>query len=72
MVVTADPSLAPSAGGVVLTAQNGKIHVDNTLEARLKLSLHDLAPAVRDMLFPSARSPVLVKPKVQVAHSSAK
>lgn len=45
-----------SAGGVKLTTRGNKIVCDNTLEARLAHSMHDMQPAVRYLLFPSARA----------------
>lgn len=56
MTVSADPKLGTSAGGVVLTAFDGKIRCVNTLEERLGTALVDLTPVVRDLLFPSARA----------------
>ena len=56
MTVSPDPKLGTSAGGVVLTAFDGKIRCVNTLEERLGTALVDLTPVVRDLLFPSARA----------------
>ncbi|KAJ4254330.1 V-ATPase V1 sector subunit E [Fusarium torreyae] len=39
------------AGGVVIISGNGKIDIDNTFEARLKLLEESAAPAVREALF---------------------
>jgi vacuolar-type H+-ATPase subunit E/Vma4 len=70
----ADPSLAESSGGVVVTALAGRIRCNNTLEDRLKLVLHDLTPVIRDLLFPSAKAAVKTKPAIyfphQVAHAA--
>lgn len=41
-----------SAGGVVLTALNGKIVCDNTLRTRLGQVNYDLKPEIRQQLFP--------------------
>ncbi|CAM9545154.1 unnamed protein product [Heterosigma akashiwo] len=43
---------ASSAGGVIATARNSRIVLDNTLEARLDLVYTELLPQVRAMLFP--------------------
>lgn len=40
-----------TAGGVVITNENGKIKVDNTLEERLKLLSEEALPAIRLELF---------------------
>ncbi|KAK2673287.1 V-type ATPase subunit E [Fusarium oxysporum f. sp. vasinfectum] len=40
-----------SAGGVVVISGNGKIDIDNTFEARLRLLEESAAPAVREALF---------------------
>ena len=40
-----------TAGGVVITNENGKIRVDNTLEERLKLLSEEALPAIRLELF---------------------
>lgn len=40
------------AGGIVVTSTNRKIVVDNTLDARLRLVVHDCLPEVRKLLFP--------------------
>lgn len=70
----ADSALAECAGGVVVTALNGRIRCNNTLEDRLKLVLHDLTPVIRDLLFPSAKAAVKTKPAIyfphQVAHAA--
>ncbi|KAM0556881.1 hypothetical protein ACHAPJ_005554 [Fusarium lateritium] len=39
------------AGGVAIISGNGKIDIDNTFEARLKLLEESAAPAVREALF---------------------
>jgi V-type H+-transporting ATPase subunit E len=39
------------AGGVVIVSGSGKIDIDNTFEARLKLLEESAAPAVREALF---------------------
>jgi V-type H+-transporting ATPase subunit E len=39
-------------GGVCLTAINGKIVCDNTLQARLTLVYEELLPSIRSILFP--------------------
>ena len=41
------------AGGLVLTACNGKIVVDNTLDERLSIAYTAIMPQVRKMLFPN-------------------
>ena len=43
-----------SAGGVRLTACNGRLVCDNTLDTRLKLIYEEQMPLVRGMLFPAA------------------
>mmetsp|Transcript_27211 Transcript_27211/g.35682 ORF Transcript_27211/g.35682 Transcript_27211/m.35682 type:complete len:222 (-) Transcript_27211:232-897(-) len=43
-----------SSGGIIATARNGRIKLDNSLEARLELVYQELLPQVRAMLFPSA------------------
>lgn len=40
-----------TAGGVLITNENGKIRVDNTLEERLKLLSEEALPAIRLELF---------------------
>ena len=40
-----------SAGGVELLTRQGKIKVDNTLEARLKMVAHNNLPQMRNALF---------------------
>lgn len=40
------------AGGIVLTALNGHITCDNTLQSRLSLVYEELLPAIRAILFP--------------------
>ena len=39
-------------GGVVVTAQNGRIVCDNSLEMRGVLAFQELEPAVREILWP--------------------
>lgn len=46
-----DPLPDTSAGGVVIIGGKGKIDIDNTFEARLKLLEESAAPAVREALF---------------------
>ena len=41
-----------SFGGVLLTALNGKIVCDNTLNSRLNLVYEELLPSIRAILFP--------------------
>jgi vacuolar-type H+-ATPase subunit E/Vma4 len=72
VTVVGAPQLASSSGGVTLSAAKGTIRCDNTLEARLGLALGDLTPAIRDVLFPSARAEVRVKPAVVVNPHSLK
>ena len=72
VTVVGAPQLAASSGGVTLSAAKGTIRCDNTLEARLGLALGDLTPAIRDVLFPSARAEVRVKPAVVVNPHSLK
>jgi V-type H+-transporting ATPase subunit E len=64
--VKPDNALGASAGGVVLAAMDGRIRCDNTLEERLKLAMAGLTPVVRDLLFPSSRAEVRVKPAVHI------
>merc|ERR1711870_106162 len=44
---------ASSLGGVVLSNQDGKITIDNTLDLRLKLVMEQDKPAIRKSLFPT-------------------
>ena len=67
----ADAALGGSSGGVVVWANNGRIKCNNTLEDRLALVMADLTPVVRDLVFPSARAEVRVKPPVHFAHAGA-
>lgn len=46
-----NPLAQDSTGGIDLTAQNGKIRINNTLEARLELIAQQLVPQVRTALF---------------------
>jgi V-type H+-transporting ATPase subunit E len=39
-------------GGILLTACQGKIVCDNTMQARLTLVYQELLPAIRAILFP--------------------
>ena len=55
-----------SSGGVILTALNGTIKCDNTLDTRAQLAIRDLQPVVRYMLFPSCRSKPVIKPVAYV------
>jgi len=48
---TTNPLPASSSGGVVLSAQAGKIKVDNTLEARLAILEEQMLPQIRVLLF---------------------
>lgn len=41
-----------SSGGVLLTALNGKIVCDNTMNSRLQLVYGELLPSIRAILFP--------------------
>lgn len=41
-----------SCGGILLTALNGKIVCDNTMDSRLTLVYEELLPAIRAILFP--------------------
>jgi V-type H+-transporting ATPase subunit E len=41
-------------GGIVLTALDGRLICDNTLESRLKICTQELEPATRQLLFPMA------------------
>jgi len=43
---------ADSHGGVLLTALNGKIKCDNTMQSRLHLVYEELLPSIRAILFP--------------------
>jgi vacuolar-type H+-ATPase subunit E/Vma4 len=53
-----------SAGGVVLTAKQGKIVCDNTLDTRLKYAFDDLVPIIRKTLFEEPdRVPTVVEEK---------
>jgi V-type H+-transporting ATPase subunit E len=46
--------LMDSAGGVVLTALEGRIISSNTLDARLKLAFEGVLPEIRATLFPNS------------------
>lgn len=46
--------LLTSAGGVVLTALEGRIISSNTLDARLKLAFEGVLPEIRATLFPNS------------------
>merc|ERR1712183_65821 len=45
---------AAASGGLKVTAQNGKIAVDNTLEARMDIAFEKMLPLCRKLLFASA------------------
>lgn len=64
VTVEADQALGTSAGGVVLSALEGRIRCNNLLEERLTLALNDLTPVVRDLLFPASRAEVRTKPEI--------
>jgi vacuolar-type H+-ATPase subunit E/Vma4 len=64
--VVSDQTLGTSAGGVILSALDGKIKCNNMLEERLKLAMQDLQPVIRDLLFPSARAEVRIKPAINI------
>ncbi|KAI8370724.1 ATPase, V1/A1 complex, subunit E [Radiomyces spectabilis] len=51
ITVNEDYLPASSAGGVIVTGLNGKIVVDNTLEARLNIVKEEMLPQVRVILF---------------------
>lgn len=52
-VVDKDKSLPEaSLGGVVLCVMDGKIRLDNTLDARLRLQMEENMPIIRNTLFP--------------------
>jgi len=40
-------------GGVILSCQDGKITIDNTVDLRLSLVMEQDKPAIRKMLFPA-------------------
>ncbi|KAH7823273.1 putative V-type proton ATPase subunit E [Monocercomonoides exilis] len=40
------------AGGVILTCHDGRIRLNNTLEARLKIAYENLLPKMKGILFP--------------------
>merc|ERR1719215_263099 len=42
-----------SLGGVVLACAGGRITIDNTIDARLKLVMEQAKPAIRSLLFPA-------------------
>ena len=44
-----------SSGGVLLTALNGKLVCDNTMQSRLKLVYEELLPSIRAILFPEGK-----------------
>jgi V-type H+-transporting ATPase subunit E len=44
-----------SCGGVLLTALNGKIVCDNTMNSRLTLVYEELLPSIRAILFPDEK-----------------
>ena len=45
------PGAEGCSGGVKLTALNGRIVCDNTLDSRLEIAFADLTPTIRKMLF---------------------
>ena len=47
---------AGSAGGVQVAANDGRVVCDNTLERRLDVAAHSLAPQLRSTLFPAMAS----------------
>lgn len=47
--------LDTSYGGVILTAQHGRIVCDNTMAARLNLVYEELLPSIRATLFPEQK-----------------
>jgi V-type H+-transporting ATPase subunit E len=56
-VVTLNPDRAhdladTTYGGVMLTADSGKIVCDNTMASRLELVYEELLPSIRAILFP--------------------
>lgn len=51
MLVALLTTLAFRSGGVVILSGSGKIDIDNTFEARLRLLQESAAPAVRETLF---------------------
>ncbi|GBM39793.1 V-type proton ATPase subunit E [Araneus ventricosus] len=54
IVVEKDNYLSPDcAGGIELTAQKGKIKINNTLESRLEMISQQLLPEIRETLFGS-------------------
>ncbi|KAF7541763.1 hypothetical protein G7Z17_g11867 [Cylindrodendrum hubeiense] len=50
-IIENDPLPDGIAGGIVIIGGNGKIDINNTFEARLKLLEDSAAPAVREALF---------------------
>ena len=52
VIIDRDNFLSPEcAGGIELTAQNGKIKINNTLESRLDMTSQQLLPEIRETLF---------------------
>jgi len=51
MKATFDSTPFKCCGGVRVTARGGRVICDNTLDARLKISMYNLLPFVRDELF---------------------
>ena len=47
-----------SLGGILLTARDGSIRCNNTLDLRLQMSCEDLLPAVRTTLFGTSKTRV--------------
>mmetsp|Transcript_25500 Transcript_25500/g.37410 ORF Transcript_25500/g.37410 Transcript_25500/m.37410 type:complete len:222 (+) Transcript_25500:103-768(+) len=55
--VSEDPAKvlgASTQGGVILTARDGRIVCDNTMQSRLTLVYSELLPSIRAILFPEA------------------
>jgi len=56
MNTDADKDLAESShGGILMTALNGKIVCDNTMNSRLTLVYEELLPSIRAILFPDTQ-----------------
>lgn len=54
VVIDKDNFLSPEcAGGIELTAQHGRIKINNTLESRLEMTSQQLLPEIREALFGS-------------------
>mmetsp|Transcript_35272 Transcript_35272/g.47357 ORF Transcript_35272/g.47357 Transcript_35272/m.47357 type:complete len:222 (-) Transcript_35272:423-1088(-) len=57
VTVSEDPAKvlgASTQGGVILTARDGRIVCDNTMQSRLTLVYSELLPSIRAILFPEA------------------